>query len=338
MQRPAFIVVLIALLAFACSKDEVSPTEGDTPYTVSLPAGAPPIPTPADNALTVARVTLGKKLFFDERLSLGNGLSCASCHLPARAFSDTVALSVGHNGALGFRNAPTLANVAYHSSFFRDGGVTTLEMQVLAPLHDDAEMASNVVEVCAQLKSVEPFASLSWKAYGRELDPYVITRAIAAYERTLISGWSRFDRFAYGNDANALTESEQRGWQLFNSEALGCGGCHGGFDLSDHDFHNIGTTLDYSVDPGRERITLQASDRGKFKTPTLRNIALTGPYMHDGSMSTLEQVIDHFATGGIAQPNLDQALHAFVLSSQDKADLLAFLNSLTDERSIDQLP
>src|SRR5690242_7997497 len=139
MHRSAFILILIALLAFACRKDEVSPTDGDAPFIVSLPAGAPAIPTPADNALTVARVTLGKRLFFDERLSLGNGLSCASCHLPARAFSDSVGLSVGDNGALGFRNAPTLANVAYHSSFFRDGGVTTLEMQVLAPLHDDVE-------------------------------------------------------------------------------------------------------------------------------------------------------------------------------------------------------
>ena len=180
MQRTVVPLLLIGLLALACRKDEPTPMEGDVPFNVSLPAGAPAIPTPEDNALTVARVTLGKKLFFDERLSLGNGLSCASCHHTARAFSDTVALSAGHNGAFGFRNAPTLANVAYHSSFFRDGGVTTLEMQVLAPLHDDVEMASSVVEVCAQLKSVEPFASLSWKAYGRELDPYVITRAIAA--------------------------------------------------------------------------------------------------------------------------------------------------------------
>ena len=309
-------VILIALFA-ACAKDEVSTTELDAPYTPQLPAGAPMVPVPAANALTITRVQLGKLLFHDARLSLGNGISCASCHRADHAFSDTSAFSAGANGALGFRNAPSLANVAYLPTLFRDGGVPSLELQVLAPLDDAHEMGSNISDAVAALREVEPYRTMSLKAYDRAFDAYVLTRAIACYERTLISGWSRFDRFAYQNDQTALNEQELRGWSIFNSADANCTACHSGFDLSDHDFHDIGTSIDHSADPGRERITLLASDRGKFKTPTLRNIALTAPYMHDGSITTLELVIDHFASGGVADPNKDPLIHAFTLTTQD---------------------
>lgn len=312
--------------------------EQDTPYALDLPPGAPEVPVPAENALTMGRVALGKALFHEKAMSGDGTLSCASCHLEDHAFSDVVPLSEGTDGAHGFRNSPTLANVAYHPSYFRDGGVPTLELQVLAPLHDPVEMNSNITEVAERLREVEPYRSLSTTAYGRALDPYVITRSIASYERTLISGRSRFDRFRYQGDPAALTADELAGWAIFSGATAGCTHCHDGFDLSDHGFHNIGTTLDYSADPGRYRITLDTADIGKFKVPTLRNIALTGPYLHDGSMFTLEEVIDHFASGGMPHPNRSPLLQPFVITPTEKAQLIAFLNSLTDDRSLDQVP
>lgn len=337
IDRCAAFFALIVLLS-ACSKNADLDEQKDEPFVVRLPAGLSSLPVPPENAPTLARVTLGKKLFFDDRLSMGNGISCASCHHPDHAFSDTVPLSFGKDHAHGLRNSPTLANLAWHASYFRDGGVPTLEVQVLAPLHEPVEMASNIQQVVEALRDEEPYASLSMKGYGRAFDGYVLTRAIACYERTLVSGWSRFDRYLYENDANALTEAEVRGWRVFNSQETGCAACHNGHDLTDHSFRNIGTSLDHTADPGRERITLDPADRGKFKVPTLRNIAVTGPYMHDGSKSTLEEVIDHFIGGGVDDPNKDPLVRPLVLSTQQRADLLAFLGSLTDERSLDQVP
>lgn len=335
----ALVPCLLAVAALqACRKDEALPMEADDAFTLDLPPGAPMPPIPAENALTATRVALGKALFFDERLSLGRGVSCASCHHPDKAFSDTVALSTGVNGGVGFRNAPSLANVAYHPAYFRDGGVPTLELQVLAPIQDPVEMDADINVVTAQLAGVEPYRTWSREAYGRDLDAFVITRAIACYERTLISGWSRFDRFRYGNEPSALTPEELQGWAVFSGAEADCIACHDGFDLSDHSYQNIGLSLDHSADPGRERITLRPEDRGKFKTPTLRNIARTAPYMHDGSMGTLEQVIDHFAGGGVADPNKSPLVHSFSLSSADRQALIAFLHALTDERPLDQVP
>lgn len=329
-------VLMIACIA--CNKDEVGQDQLDTPFIVHMPPGAPTLPVPLENALTQARVLLGKALFFEPRMSLGKGLSCASCHHPDHAFSDTLALSVGAQGAFGLRNAPSLANVVYQTALFRDGGVPSLELQVLAPLQEEHEMASNINGVAAALRDEEPFASLSKKAYGRQLDGFVITRAIACYERTLVSGWSRFDRFFYQSDATALTEEELRGWNIFNGAEAHCSSCHSGFDLSDHSYRDIGTSIDHTSDAGRERITLDPADRGKFKVPTLRNVALTAPYMHDGSMATLEEVVEHFASGGVADPNKDPLVRPLSLSAQDKSDLLAFLRSLSDDRSLDQVP
>lgn len=337
--RTALHIVLLAVLLAGCRKDEgPDADEPNVPFALQLPPGATMPTTPSDNPLTDASVRLGKALFFDTRLSRDGSLSCASCHHPDKAFSDTLALSLGVDGLPGLRNAPTLGNVAYHNAFFRDGGVPTLEMQVLAPIHDQVEMDHNVTIVATSLRDQEPYKTLSMKAYGRMLDPFVITRAIASYERTLISGWSRFDRYLYQSDAAALTDAEVRGWQLFSSAELNCTACHGGYDLSDHDFHNVGQYLDYADDPGRERITLQPDDVGKFKTPTLRNIARTAPYMHDGAFATLDGVIDHFAEGGQPHPNRSPEMVNFVLTPDQKADLLAFLSALNDDRSLDQVP
>lgn len=329
-------VVLLALAA--CGReDKDMPTGTNEPFPLELPPGAPAMDVPAENPLTVWSVTLGKKLFFDERLSQPAGTSCASCHLPERAFSDTTARSTGSTGLTGMRNSPWLGNLAYHPYFFRDGGVPSLEMQVLAPLHDELEMNSNINTVAEVLRDDPEYNRLSSFAYGRRLDPWVITRAIASYERTLVSGWSRYDRFLNG-EASALTAQEQQGLQLFQSAALSCTGCHSGFDLSDHSFQNIGTTMDYSADPGRERITLAAVDAGRFKVPSLRNVALTAPYMHDGGMATLGEVIDHFASGGLPHANRSTLLQPFTLTATERDALIAFLRSLTDERKLDQVP
>lgn len=330
---------MVALLLVSCSRDtDERPEEGNALFALQLPAGAVMPDVPVENPLTEVSVSLGKALFFDTRLSRDGSLSCASCHHPDRAFSDTVALSVGVEQRIGLRNAPSLGNVAYHGAFFRDGGVPSLEQQVLAPVHDENEMDHDITTVALTLRDVEPYKSLSMRAYGRVLDPFVITRSIANYERTLISGWSRVDRYLYQSDATALTEAEVRGWQLFSSAELNCAACHSGFDLSDHDYYNVGQYLDYGGDPGRERITLQPSDIGKFKAPSLRNIARTAPYMHDGAMATLDAVIDHFASGGQAHPNRSPKMRNFVLTSEQRTDLLAFLNALTDDRSLDQVP
>lgn len=336
MTKAGYIAFFLLVLS-ACRKDErITASTAPTPYFPELPVGFPLPAVPDDNPLTLEGVRLGKALFFSKALSRDGSVSCASCHHVDRAFSDTVALSLGVQGAVGFRNSPTLANMAYHPAYFKDGGVPSLELQVLAPVHDPLEMDHDILAVAADLKDQEPFRSLSMKAYDRELDPYVITRAIASYERTLISGWSRYDRFLAG-DQSALSTEEINGWQIFTGNAAKCASCHSGPDLSDHSFQNIGLYLVYA-DEGRQRISLQAGDAGKFKVPTLRNIALTSPYMHDGSMASLEDVVDHFASGGEAHPNKSALVTGFALSPQEKADLIAFLNALTDERSMDQIP
>jgi cytochrome c peroxidase len=334
-KRAAGGVMALMVLLTACRRDPAMPEVAlDGPFALELPPGFPFPPTPPDNPLSDAAVRLGKALFFDTRLSRDGTVSCASCHHPGRAFSDTLPLSIGVDGGVGMRNAPPLLNLAYHPALFRDGGVPTLEQQVIAPVHDPMEMDHDIHVAAAALRDEEPYQSLSRLAYDRDLDAFVLTRALAAYERTLISGWSRWDRWMQG-DPSALTPAEVNGWNLFNE--LGCGDCHNGFDLSDHQYHNVGLYLEYA-DPGRERISQDAADLGKFKTPTLRNIALTAPYMHDGSLPTLEAVIAHFASGGQPHSNRSPAVTGFILDAQQQADLIAFLHALTDERPIDQVP
>ncbi len=332
------IASLFFVLIAGCVKESGSGTkEANVPFLLDLPPGAPVPVIPADNPLTIASVKLGKSLFFDPRLSLDRGISCASCHHPDRAFSDTVALSVGVNGRMVTRNAPSLANVVYHPLLMRDGGTPTLEQQVLIPLLDTAEMDVTMASLITLLGEDENYQTQSMKAFGRAMDAFVISRSLASYERTLISGSSRFDKFRYQEDSTALDPQEKRGWAIFNGDRGKCSSCHGGFDLSDHSFRNIGTSLDHAADPGRQRITLKPTDRGKFAVPTLRNIALTAPYMHDGSMQTLEQVVDHFDSGGLADPNKDPLMQPLHLSVQEKQDLIAFLRTLTDLRPLDRV-
>lgn len=299
------------------------------PFDLQVPIGFPFPDLPEGNELTVARVELGEKLFFEKRLSGDATISCASCHSPHRAFSDTVAISPGVHGIQGFRNSPSLANVAYHPYFFMDGGVPGLEIQVLAPIHDATEMDFDILEAAELLRNEPEYQRLSQLAYGEELSSFVITRAIACYERTLIFGNSPYDRYIQGQ-VGALTEQQLRGKELFFSAETNCSSCHNGFNFTDYSFQNIGLYEIYD-DPGRQRISLNDEDLGKFKVPSLRNIELTAPYMHDGSLNTLDDVVSHFISGGHEHPNKSPLVQDLDLDEDEKDDLIAFLRSLTDD-------
>ncbi|MEN8957359.1 MAG: cytochrome c peroxidase [Flavobacteriales bacterium] len=322
-------IALFSLSLLSCKKEEVIPAMNlDEPYELDIPAGFPSPVIPEDNLLTKYRVVLGKKLFFEKALSKNYTLSCASCHHPSRAFSDTVSLSIGTEGRTGIRNSPSLANLAYKNSFFMDGGIPTLELQVNAPLEDHNEMNINILAVTERLEKKEEYITMSKKAYGREIGPFVITRALAAFERTLISGNSDFDKFQAGNIA-ALSLSQKRGKDLFFSNRTNCSSCHSGFNFTDNSFQSIGLYPNYA-DSGRMRITLNEADRNKFVVPSLRNVAVTKPYMHDGSLANLEEVIDFFNSGGHLSANKSNLVRPLNLSIQEKRDLINFLNSLTD--------
>lgn len=294
-----------------------------------VPSGFPDPPMPVDNQFTEARWKLGKKLFFDPILSSDLSVSCASCHKPELAFTDGKRVSEGVALRPGTRNAPSLANVAYHPYYTREGGVPTLEMQILVPIQEHAEFDFNILLVADRLKQDSAYVQESRIAYGRDPDPYVITRAIACFERTLISGESRYDEYVRGNRF-ALQEEELRGMRLFFSDRLACSKCHGGFNFTDYSFQNNGLYEHYE-DPGRLRLTNQESDRALFKVPSLRNVAVTSPYMHDGSVDHLESVVAHYSEGGKGHVHQSSLVHPLNLTGSEQAALVAFLETLTDE-------
>ncbi len=327
--RSRHSIFLLLLLLAACRKDPE--TVFNDEYTLRIPAGFPEPSFPADNALTRTRVELGRLLFFDPVLSRDSSISCGSCHLPHLAFSDNKALSLGIENRVGERNAPSLANVAYLPVFIRDGGVPTLELQVLVPIDDHLEMDFNIVEAGQRLNRNERYIRLSRRAYNRDPDPYVILRALAAFQRTFISGNSRYDKYLHAG--GTLSTQELRGRDLFFSDSLACSHCHSGFNFTGNAFENNGLYLTYS-DSGRARITMRAEDNGKFRVPSLRNIALTAPYMHDGSLVSLSEVIDHYASGGTTHANKNPIIRPFSLPTDDKQALILFLESLTDNEFV----
>ncbi len=299
------------------------------PQLLLVPHGFPQPDFPADNTFSPERWALGKRLFFDTILSSDLSISCASCHHPDLAFTDGKQLSTGIENRIGTRNAPSLANVAYHPYLTREGGVPTLEMQILVPIQEHAEFDFNIVEVVERLKKDSTYVHASRIAYGRDPDPFVITRAISCFERSLLSGNSRYDQFQRGHQ-NALNEEELFGQHLFFSERLGCTACHGGFNFTHYRFENNGLYEEYA-DPGRYRFTELEKDRALFKIPSLRNIAVTYPYMHDGSFPDLTSVIEHYNAGGKDHPHKSSLIRPLNLSQAEKNALIAFLNSLTDE-------
>jgi cytochrome c peroxidase len=297
--------------------------------SIEIPKGFPEIEFPADNAFSIERWTLGKNLFYDKSLSLDSSISCGSCHKVELAFSDDVALSLGVKKMLGTQNAPTLSNVAYHPYYTRLGGVSTLEKQILVPIQEHNEFNFNIIEIAKRLKHNSKYQILSKKAYNKELDYYVITRALANFERSLISGNSKYDRYKNSNNNELLTESETRGMNLFFSDKTNCSKCHEGFNFTNYAFENNGLYEKYK-DIGRKRLTEKDEDLEKFKVPTLRNIALTAPYMHDGSVKTLTEVVNHYNAGGKNNAHKNKLIKPLNLSDTEKNDLIKFLETLTD--------
>ncbi|MCB9328695.1 MAG: cytochrome-c peroxidase [Lewinellaceae bacterium] len=323
-------MLLISFL-FSCSKEEISVEKHFE--LMEIPKGFDAIQFPADNLYSKSRWELGKKLFYDPILSSDKSISCASCHLAENAFSDKVSVSQGVEARVGTRNAPSLANVAFHPYYLREGGVPTLEMQVLVPIQEHNEFDFNILLIAERMNQDVSYVEMALEAYDRIPDAFVITRAIATFERSLISGYSPYDKYENYNDQSALNENEIRGMNLFFSDRLQCSQCHSGFNFTNYSFENNGLYDEYS-DSGRFRLTGKEEDFAKFKTPSLRNIALTAPYMHDGSMSTLDEVIDHYNTGGAENPQKSSLIKPLHLSESEKEDLKAFLNSLTDKTFI----
>lgn len=324
--------LLFILLVISCQKDkEAAPLY--LPALMEIPKGFPEVIAPEGNEFTKARWDLGKRLFFDTALSLDSAISCASCHQPALAFSDEVAFSLGVEEQIGTRNSPSLANVAYHPYFTREGGVPTLEMQVLIPIQEHNEFGFNIVLIADRLKNDSTYIKMAQEAYDREVDAFVITRAIACFERSLLSGYSPYDQNQNNDKPSALSETAISGMNLFFSEQTNCAKCHSDFNFTNYAFENNGLYEEYP-DDGRFRLTGEESDRALFKVPSLRNIALTAPYMHDGSLNTLEEVIEHYQSGGKHHPHKSNLIKPLSLSETQKEELIEFLKSLTDETFI----
>lgn len=317
---------LLTLIVVGCTTSPTTPADPLIPQPAWFPAQTFPI----DNLPNADRVALGKKLFFDPILSRDLTVSCATCHLPDLAFADTSAITPGVEGRLGIRNAPSLINVAYQPYFMREGGVPTLEMQVLVPIQEHAEMDMNILEVSRRLNEMPDYVSMSRKAYGRDPDPFVITRAIASYERTLIGGTSTYDRFVSTGDSTVLSTSARRGMTLFFSDRTSCSTCHGGTFFTDHRFANNGLYEVYA-DPGRERLTNDPADNAMFKVPSLRNVERTPPYMHNGSVATLDDVLEHYNSGGKDHPHKHVLIRPLGLTPDDLRDLRSFLATLSDD-------
>ncbi|MDZ4751804.1 MAG: cytochrome c peroxidase [Flavobacteriales bacterium] len=320
--------VLCATVVFTFSCNEGTKTSNET-VRYKIPRGFEDPAIPAENLPTPARLELGRRLFYDKRMSLNDDISCGSCHALSSAFTDGKKVSNGSSGKSGRRNSPTLANMAWYPYFMAEGGVPTLEMQSLAPIHDTVEMGMNVLALSEKLKSDKRMNALSQRAYNRDIDPYVITRALACFQRSFISGDSRYDRYLIDSEKFPLTEAEERGRRLFFSNNTACSVCHSGYLFTDFGFYNVGL-YDHYEDSGKERESYLPADSGKFKTPTLRNIELTAPYMHDGSMNNLEDVMRHYNEGGKAHSSKDLRVRPLNLSEEQIVDLIAFMKTLTD--------
>lgn len=295
------------------------------------------IPFPEDNAYSDAKAELGRMLFFDPRLSVSNLISCASCHNPSFGWEDAQPLGSGDKmGRLG-RHTPTILNLAWSEIFFWDGRADTLEEQALGPIAASAEMAQPIDELVEELNGIDGYRTAFATAFpGEGVTEDNIGKAIATFERTVVSNLAPFDRWVRG-DANAVSAEVKRGFVLFNTTAR-CANCHSGWNFTDDSFHDIGMN---SEDLGRSVVLGGDALKHAFKTPGLRNIVERAPYMHDGSLQTLDQVIDHYDNGFVRRASLSDEMKPLGLSHQDKGDIIAFLKSLSsvdDPMDIPVLP
>ena len=351
----SWITICCTFLLFCCCKDDdldpgdltgivYSPTE----YELNVPKGFPAVEVPADNPLTEEGVELGRMLFFDPILSVDSTISCASCHLASLSFTDGLNVSEGINGLTGTRSAMSLINVAYHfDGMFWDGRSATLEDQALEPVVNPLEMGDNWEEIELKLMKHETYPEFFRKAFGisnvTQIDRTYVAKALASFERIMISsGNSKYDRYLRGEIFP--TDDELNGFEMFFDTTTDlpdaeCGHCHTGIMMTTNEYLNNGLddveSLDDYPDKGRGDFTGNRFDNGKFKVPTLRNIALTAPYMHDGRFATLEEVLDHYNSGGhhISDPdedNVSNFIHPLGLSEKEKSQVISFLHMLTD--------
>jgi len=307
---------------------------------IKAPLGLPAIPIPAGNPPTAETIALGRKLYYEKRFSIDNTVSCASCHDPEKGFADGKRFSDGVKGGRGNRSAPTVTNAAYYTLQFWDGRAPSLESQAAGPIQNPIEMGHTHDGCVASLQNDPEYVALFEKAFGKgSITIDMVTKAVASFERTVVSGNSPFDKYQYGGGKKAMSASAIRGLEVFKNTAKGnCAVCHtiGEKDalFTDNKFHNLGVGLDSKgelTDLGRFKETGIESDKGAFKTPTLRNIAQTAPYMHDGSHKTLKEVVDFYVGGGSSNPNLDKEIKSLKLSKTERGDLTAFLEALTGE-------
>jgi cytochrome c peroxidase len=301
----------------------------DQSEDLKAPLGLDSIPWPKDNPYSREKVELGRLLFFDSRLSADFSLTCASCHSPRLGFSDGAAVSTGIRGQKGTRRAPTVLNSAYNLALFWDGRALTLEEQVKGPVANPIEMGASHEVVANRLQSIASYRTLFERAFGSgDIDIDRVGKAIATFERTILSGNSPYDRYQAG-EKKAMTTSQIRGMDIFFKKAK-CDKCHEGKNFTDSKFHNLGVGTDVkSPDTGRFAITHDSKDWAAFKTPTLRDVANVAPYMHDGSLGNLRQVVEFYDKGGKPNKNLDPDVKRLKLSDRDKEDLVEFMRALS---------
>ena len=323
------LFVFAAALANVFAADESGDEEPDSPL------GLPPVYFPEDNPYSKAKVELGRLLYFDKRLSADNTVACASCHSPKHGFTDGAAVSTGIKGQKGGRSAPTVINRAFSRRQFWDGRAFSLEDQAKGPVANPIEMTNEKdpkkahQAIVDKLQKIHGYASQFKKVFGtNDFTMDDVAKAIATFERTVLSGNAPFDKYKNG-DKKAMSVSQIRGMDIFFKKTA-CDSCHLGFNFTDGSYVNIGIGMDKKdPDLGRFYVSKREDDKGAFKTPTLREIEHTGPYMHDGRFKTLEEVVEHYDKGGIKNPQLDPRMKPLKLTKEEKKDLVAFLKALS---------
>jgi cytochrome c peroxidase len=333
-------VITGLLFWYGASEPPVSARPIGKTVEIPAPLGLPPVPSPEDNPPTAETVALGRRLYYETRLSSDNTISCSTCHAPNAGFADPRPVSEGVQKRRGTRNSPTVLNSAYYSTQFWDGRADSLEHQAEGPMQNPVEMAHTLRGVEQKLAADPSYVADFQRAFGPgPITIHRVVNAISAFERTLVSGNSPFDRWYFGHDEKAVSDSVKRGFEIFRDPNKGnCESCHTVHQhyalFTDNKFHNIGigATEQKVTDAGRFVVTHADTDTASFKTPTLRNIALTAPYFHDGSRKTLKEALDFYIGGGNSNPHLDKEVHSLqFLTTQERMDLLEFMPSLTGD-------
>ena len=320
---------LLVFSADAMALDPLRATDKEIPHLLGL--SDPKDALPLENRPTKQSVELGRFLFFDKRLSGDGRIACSSCHLPSRAFADGKTVSIGTKGQRGHRNAPTVVNRLYGRSFFWDGRARTLPEQSLEPFLSPVEHGLSQRDLLTLISSSPGYRRLFREAFGTDVTEDGIAAALTHFQWTILSGNSPVDRFDYQGDTTALPAAAQRGFLLFRGKG-GCVRCHAGPNYTDEQYHNLGVGWELPhVDLGRYAVTHQPGDIGAFKTPTLREVARTAPYMHDGRFKTLREVVNFYNHGGVNNPHQNPIMRPLFLSDDEREDIEAFLNNLSGE-------